>query len=320
MMNRGKRSNSEAAASGSLPSIGCYVKDEFAEEYHIAPSSERYIPQTSKKTSFGRFWFGLTFFMIIGIGLFFGFRRHIPDDFAFISVAQDYGQRLVSLVQFPIKEVHIAGHKFTKEKAIVERLGDVWEQSLVSLNTFEAQRKIESLPWILRADVQRVFPHGLNIYVEERQPIGRFVTLSGTYVFDKLGVVIEKVKVGSHFELPIYEGSEAPKVANELREILTKFDDLQPLIVRFRRVDQRRWTLILHNEMKVLLPENGIEGALSRLRALQAQHNILNRELAHIDLRIGDRITLRPKKSKNIKIFSRDEDFSVGKMTGKDKL
>ena len=66
-------------------------------------------------------------------------------------------------------------------------LGDVWEQSLVSLNTFEAQRKIESLPWILRADVQRVFPHGLNIYVEERQPIGRFVTLSGTYVFDKLG-------------------------------------------------------------------------------------------------------------------------------------
>ena len=119
-----------------------------------------------------------------------------------------------------------------------------------------------------------------------------------------LGVVIEKVKVGSHFELPIYEGSEAPRFANELREILTKFDDLQPLIVRFRRVDQRRWTLILHNEMKVLLPEKTVlEGALSRLRALQAQHNILNRELAHIDLRIGDRITLRPKKSKNIKDF-----------------
>ncbi len=320
MMNRGKRSHSETSVSESLPSIGCYVKDEFAEEYHIAPSSERYMPQTSKKKSFGRFGFALSFFIIIAVGLFFGFRRHIPDDFAFLTVAQDYGQRFVSLVQFPIKEVHIAGHKFTKEKVIIERLGDVWDQSLVSLNTFEAQRKIESLPWILRADVQRVFPHGLNIYVEERQPIGRFVTLSGTYVFDKLGVIVERVKVGSHFQLPIYEGSGAPKTANDLREILTKFDDLQPLIVRFQRVDQRRWTLILHNEMKVLLPENGLEGALSRLRALQAQHNILNRELAHIDLRLGDRITLRPKKSKNIKIFSRDEDISVGKTTGKDKL
>ena len=320
MMNRGNSKTSEASVSESLPSIGCYVKDEYAEEYHIAPSSERYIPQTSKKTSFGRFWFGLIVFLIIAVGLFFGFRRHIPDDFSVVAIVQDYGQRLFSIVQFPIKEVHIAGHKYTKEKAIVERLGDVWDQSLVSLNTFEAQRKIESLPWILKADVQRVFPHGLNIYVEEREPIGRFVTLSGTYVFDKLGVIIQKVKVGSHFELPIYEGRKAPQSANELREILTKFDDLQPLIVRFQRVDQRRWTLILHNEMKVLLPENRLEGALSRLRALQAQHNILNRELAHIDLRLGDRITLRPKKSKKIKIFSRDEDFSVGKTADQDKL
>ncbi len=320
MMNRRNSKTSETSVSESLPSIGCYVKDEYAEEYHIAPSSERYVPQTSKKTSFGRFWFGLTFLIIISVGLFFGFRRHIPDDFSVLAVAEDYGQRFVSLVQFPIKEVHIAGHKYTKEKAIVERLGDVWDRSLVSLNTFEAQRKIESLPWILRADVQRVFPHGLNIYVEEREPIGRFVTLSGTYVFDKLGVLIEKAKVGSHFELPIYEGSKAPQAANELREILTKFDDLQPLIVRFQRVDQRRWTLILHNEMKVLLPENRLEGALSRLRALQAQHNILNRELAHIDLRLKDRITLRPKKSKKIKIFSRDEDFSVGKIADQDKL
>lgn len=320
MTYKRKPSRSEAHASETLPSIGCYVKDEYAEEFHIAPSSKRYVPQTSKKPSLGRGWLVLPFLIIISVGVFFGFRRHIPTDFAFFNLVEDYSRRAFSLVQFPIKEVHIAGHKFTTEKAIVKRLGDIWDSSLVSINTFEAQRKIETLPWILRADVQRVFPHGINIYVEERKPIGRFVTLSGTYVFDKLGFVIEKVKVGSHFELPIYDGGGAPEAANELREILTKFDDLQPLIVRFSRVDKRRWNLVLHNEMQVLLPEKQVEGSLSRLRALQAQHNILNRELAHIDLRLGDRITLRPKNSKNIRIFSKDEDFSVGKIADDGKL
>ena len=320
MTNRGRRSQSEVKPSDSLPSIGCYVKDEFAEEYSIAPASHRYQPSTSKRRFFGGFWLVLGFFLIIGVGLYLGFRRHISEDFSLIALVEDYSHRAYSLVQFPIREVHIAGHKFTKEKEIIERLGDIWDHSLVSLNTLEAQRKIEDLPWVLRAEVQRVFPHGLNIFVEERQPIGRFVTLSGSFVFDKDGVLIEKVKVGSHFQLPIYEGVGAPSKAEDLREILTKFDDLQPLIVRYQRVDDRRWTLILHNEMQVLLPEDKVEGALSRLRALQAQHNILNRELAHIDLRLGDRITLRPKKSKNIKIFSKGTHFSVSKEATKDNL
>lgn len=320
MTDRGRRSQSEVEPSDNLPSIGCYVKDEFAEEYNIAPASDRYQPRTSKRRSFGRFWFALSFLLIIGVGLYLGFRRHIPDDFSVIALVEDYSHRVYALVQFPIKEVHIAGHKYTKEKEIIGRLGEIWDHSLVSLNTLEAQRNIETLPWVLRAEVQRVFPHGLNIFVEERQPIGRFVTLSGTFVFDKYGFLIEKAKVGSHFQLPIYEGVGAPKQAEDLREILTKFDDLQPLIVRFQRVDDRRWTLILHNEMQVLLPEAKVEGALSRLRALQAQHNILNRELAHIDLRLGDRITLRPKKSKNIKIFSKETNFSVSKEAAKDNL
>lgn len=70
MMNRGNSKTSETSVSESLPSIGCYVKDEYAEEYHIAPSSERYMPQTSKKNSFGRFGFGLIVFLIIAVGLF----------------------------------------------------------------------------------------------------------------------------------------------------------------------------------------------------------------------------------------------------------
>ena len=71
--------------------------------------------------------FGLDFdlfSLLLGVGLFFGFRRHIPDDFAFmLRLRKIMANGLFSIVQFPIKEVHIAGHKFTKEKAIVERLG-----------------------------------------------------------------------------------------------------------------------------------------------------------------------------------------------------
>ncbi len=311
MTNRNGFRPGDKRQSRELPPIGAYVKDEYARQFQVQPGAGDPLHKNGR----GRlFWPGLLALCLIAGGLVLGFHRHLGADRDFFATAREFTSRAFELVKFPVEQVHIVGHKFTKEQSIVNKLGPVWDQSLLSLNSSIAQRRIETLPWVKEAIVERVFPQGLNVFITERRPIGRWVTLKGRFVFDDEGVVISQIKVGQHLKLPIYEGKGAPEVGQALQGILANFEDLSPYFKRYHWVDQRRWTLILKDGMKVLLPESEVSRGLSRLRALQVQYNILGRDLAFIDLRLHDRVTIRPKRSQKIKVLSTLEDLE---QTGK---
>lgn len=292
----------------ALPPIGCYVKDEFANEFQVRSGTTL----RERKNGRHRFWLWLFVLLLFcGLGLWFGAWQQKQSELALWHEAQSFFQRAISVIQFPVREVHIVGHKKTKEKVIVRQIGNVWDRSLITLNTNAVQKKVEQLPWVRGAVVERVFPHTLNIYVTERQGIGRWVTLDGRYVFDKDGVVIEKIRVGAYLDLPIYEGHEAPSAAFELEAALKQFPGLNLFFDRYRWVDGRRWTLITRDGLEVLLPSRQFLQGLKRLKGLQARHKLLNRDLVLIDLRLEDRVTIRPKKGGVLKVLSTLEDLDA---------
>ena len=61
------------------------------------------------------------------------------------------------------------------------------------------------------------------------------------------------------------------------------------------RVGERRWNLQLNNGADVMLPEGHEVAALDRLMQLQQDHALLDRPLAAIDMRLPDRLVLRPR-------------------------
>jgi cell division protein FtsQ len=61
------------------------------------------------------------------------------------------------------------------------------------------------------------------------------------------------------------------------------------------RVGDRRWNLRMSNGTDVMLPEGHVTAALDHLMQLQREHAVLERPLAAIDLRLPDRLVLRPK-------------------------
>lgn len=305
MTKRGGAARRDQAGSRDMPPIGCYVRDDYARAYHVQAGAGDPHYRSRRRS----YWPWLMALLIIAGGLLFGFHRHMRADQPLMHELSRFAGRALELVRFPIEQVHIAGHQQTGEKEIIEKLGDIWEQSLLSLNTSVLQKRIEALPWVREAIVERVFPHGLNVYVKERAAIGRWVTLDGRYVFDREGVVIEAVKVGTRLDLAMFEGAGAPGAAHELLAALDQFQKLNGRFKRFAFVDQRRWTMFLGDGTRVLLPENDIISGLSRLDTLQARNNILSRDLALIDLRLGDRVTIRPKRSQRIKILSTLEDL-----------
>jgi len=306
---KGAQSSGDTSVSRELPSIGCYVKDEYAEEFQVQSSAHVSRGDGRKGLRFGQLL--LVMGLIAGAGLWFGFHRNAASDLKPWQSIKELTHQAFLNIKFPVEQVHIVGHKNTKEQDIIRQLGPIWDHSLLALNSGEVQSEIETLPWVKKAIVERAFPNGLNIYVTERVPIGRWLTLNNRYVFDKDGVVIEKIGVGSHINLPIFEGGGAPLEGAHLLTTLDKFDDLRPFFVRFRRKDQRRWSLILKDGMEVLLPEKQMARGLSRLRALQIQHNILAKDLVVIDLRLEDRVTIRPKKGGKLKVLSTLEDIGA---------
>ena len=89
-------------------------------------------------------------------------------------------------------------------------------------------------------------------------------------------------------------GAGAPEAAAALIDALNQQPGLWPKISAIVRVGGRRWNVRTTTGTDVLLPEGAEAAALKRLAQLQASDAVLDRPLAAIDMRLPDRLTLRP--------------------------
>src|SRR4029077_15867617 len=114
-------------------------------------------------------------------------------------------------------------------------------------------------------------------------------------LIDRTGQVVANQNVAEFRQLPLVVGPGAQTAAATLIDALTDRPDLQKRVVAAVRVGERRWNLRIDNGADVMLPEGHEVQALDRLVQLQQQHALLDRPLAAIDMRLGDRLVLRPR-------------------------
>ncbi|MEM9764527.1 MAG: cell division protein FtsQ/DivIB [Pseudomonadota bacterium] len=93
-------------------------------------------------------------------------------------------------------------------------------------------------------------------------------------------------------ELPVLVGTGARDAVDEALEILARAPEIQPRLRAFVRVGERRWDLVLDRDLRILLPAERPLSALARVLAAK-RDEILERDLAVVDLRLPGRPTLR---------------------------
>ena len=94
-------------------------------------------------------------------------------------------------------------------------------------------------------------------------------------------------------DLPLIAGDGAEEHIAEALEI---FDAAGPLITRVRglvRMGERRWDMVLDRDQRILLPGDRPVPALDRVIALNQAQDMLNRDVAVVDMRNAARPTLR---------------------------
>ncbi|MCC0017059.1 MAG: FtsQ-type POTRA domain-containing protein [Rhodobiaceae bacterium] len=194
-----------------------------------------------------------------------------------------------------ITSVEIAGNEVLDDQTILDTAGMVAGTSLIGIDANRARARLEALPWIASARVQKFFPSTLAVDVVERVPYAVWQHDGQFHIIDRTGVLLRPASVDQLPELPVIVGKGAADNAAALFAELAKHPEIAGAVIASVRVANRRWTLHLDRGIEVRLPEDGIGDALARLAELAGTQQLLRRDIDLVDMRIDGRIFVRPR-------------------------
>lgn len=196
---------------------------------------------------------------------------------------------------FDIKSIEVIGQQKTPPAQIEQALGAKVGDPILSVSLEAARARVARIPWVRSAIVERVLPHTIRIVLDERRPFAVWQNHGDFTLIDEAGKVVSDADVAAFVDaLPLVVGEGAPQKASGLMAAYAKHPTLSGRMLAAIRVGGRRWDLCMTSGAIVQLPEGAEDQALARLADLQANHALLDRPLAEIDMRLPDRLRLRP--------------------------
>ena len=202
-------------------------------------------------------------------------------------------ERLAVMAGFGVERVTVEGQRNTTDAEITRALEAGPHTMMLGFNTDAAKERLEAVPWIRHAQVMRLLPSTLQVVIEERSPYAIWQTKGQTYVVDDEGAVLAPALPQAYPALPLVVGDGAGEHAAALYQALEPYTDLKQKMLAALRVGDRRWTLKLRSGLEIMLPDDNIDVALQSLTKLEQERGVLERDIAAIDLRLLDRITVR---------------------------
>ncbi len=166
--------------------------------------------------------------------------------------------------------------------------------SSFDLDLEEIRAEIAALAPVKSASI-RIRPGGiLQVDVTERVPAIVWRTYEGIWLLDGSGARIAEIPNRmTRADLPLIAGDGADMAVGEAMAL---YGAAKPLGDRLRglvRVGERRWDVVLDRDQRILLPSSRPVRALERVIALGEAHDMLERDVAVVDMRLEARPTLR---------------------------
>jgi len=195
---------------------------------------------------------------------------------------------------YAAEDIRISGLEWQSPPAVLAAIGVEPGGPLVGFAPAKARRALEDLDWVASARVQRRYPNQLEVHVVERQPFAIWQRNGGFRVIDKAGTVLSGIAADDVPGLPVVIGKGADSAVAQLVNHLEAVPGVGSKMTAAGRIGERRWNLYFTGPVKVLLPEKGLEEALAVLSDLDDRNQVLDRNVAVIDLRVAGAAVLSP--------------------------
>jgi len=215
---------------------------------------------------------------------------HIGTFIEQLNIACDTAANAMGL---RIAGVALTGNKHVSREEIFATAGITGQSSLLFLDVDASRTKLKTNPWIADAKLLKLYPDRLQISITEREAFALWEKDGRVSVIADDGTVLEPFVPRRFVVLPLVVGRGAQARAKELVTLLDRYPDVRDMVRASVLVAERRWNLRLKNGIDVRLPETDVERALNTLIMLDRGKKLLERDIAIVDLRLVDRVTLR---------------------------
>lgn len=202
-----------------------------------------------------------------------------------VEIAADSGLR--------VRNVLVEGRAETRAADILDALQAERGAPLLAIDVAAAKGRLERLPWVKSATVERSLPDTLRVQVEERKAFALWQHGKRLALIDRDGTVIVKDNLSRFADRPLLVGEGAEKRAPEIVDLLAADPQLRQNVEAAVLVSGRRWNLRLKGGIEVRLPEQGMERAWAELARLVREEGLLTRAVTMVDLRQTDKAIVR---------------------------
>ena len=200
-----------------------------------------------------------------------------------------------------VDDILVVGRKQTGQDVLLKALRLAKGAPILAYDLKAAKNRIENLPWVQSASVERMLPGTVLLRIEERKPLALWQQKGRFHLIDFKGNIIKGQNLARFADLPVVIGKGAPPRAAELLATLASEPDMMRRVEAAVWVGERRWNVILKGNVDVRLPEENAPAAWKRLADYQKKHSLLERGVRVLDLRIPDRLIVQKVKQPEAK-------------------
>ncbi|WP_375691397.1 cell division protein FtsQ/DivIB [Pseudooceanicola sp. LIPI14-2-Ac024] len=235
---------------------------------------------------------GLPF--VLSAGLVMGYFGNDARRDAVVAQFAAWREAFETRPQFMVNLMAVEGATTSVEQDIREVAAVDFPVSSFDLDLEGLRATIADIPAVASVSLRVRNGGVLDVIVTERQPMVVWREAEGLALVDREGVVVGGIQARlDRADLPLIVGRGADVAVPEALDILAA---ARPILGRVRglvRVGERRWDVVLDRGQRILLPEAEPVRALERVIALHQAQEMLDRDVAAVDMRLAHRPTIR---------------------------
>jgi cell division protein FtsQ len=186
---------------------------------------------------------------------------------------------------FQVGSIRVHGAEKTDIAALRAAIDVARGASMLSLDLPAIRSRVEALPWVRVATVERSLPDTLAVRLAEREPLALLQQDGAVRLIDTTGTTIDGAPLAAFADLPLLAGDGAPAAAPRLLVLLHQSPELAARVTAARHIERRRWDVELDGRVWVKLPQEQALEAWLRLAAEERAHGLLQRDILAIDTR-----------------------------------
>ena len=210
------------------------------------------------------------------------------------ALKKDLKRALVERPEFMIKIASVDGASDELTHEIREIMPLDFPVSYFDLDIKYLHKVLNDIPAVASAAIKVTVSGVLQIDISERTPAFIWRKDDVISVIDEKGEFIRLATSRLDYpELPLVIGEAANLSIADISSLMEDNQYFLDQVRAFVRVGERRWDLVLDNNLRIMLPQTEFLAAFDRLMLMNHTGSLFSNQLSTIDMRLVERPTVR---------------------------